>query len=407
MLTYLKSFFNAKEIPDDIRLMTTATGIRWFGWGFAEALIPVLIFSFGNSFAEAGLIKASVDITFIMALPIIGMFADKIKSTTLIAIGLCLYLLVGFSYFMVGVTGMVIFIVIARLINGLSWGLDVVGRETYFRRHVNKKRVATAFGYFDTVADFWWIASAVMGIFLVRYFSITTLLFLITPTSFISLLIILKLRKKEKKIQVVKEEKSSINPLKEISDWSLMLKSIGCFNFLIAFAASVVAFFLPIETYKEGGSLTMVILIGIVSTLPTLSGWSLGKFFDAKGYKMLGTSLVTFSLLLMALSFLTSFWWRMVIMFIISLTLELISVGSNELITASAKPQHFGRVDGIMKSFASIGGMIGPFFVGILIDKTNMANAYISLAIVIFSLAVIFKTLDKRGFIEKYVVSGR
>jgi DHA1 family quinolone resistance protein-like MFS transporter len=407
MLTKLTSFFDSKEIPPGIRLLTTVTSIRWFGWGFAESLIPVLLFSFGNSFAEAGLIKASVDITFVLALPIIGMFADKVRATTLIVISIFLYLFVGFGYFLAGVTGMVAFVVLARLVNGVTWGLDVVGRETYFRRHVSKDRTATAFGYFDTVANFWWMVSAVLGIFLIKYFSITELLFLITPFSFIALLVLSNFRKTEEKMDAVKTQRFSFNFLKEIKDWELVLKGILGFSFLISFTASVVVFFLPIELYKEGGSLTLVILMGIVYALPALTGWSLGKLFDTKGYGTLGTGLLFFALLLLSLSFLTSFFWRIIIMFLISVVLELISVGSNELISATSKPEHFGRVEGVMRSITNIGDMMGPLVAGILIDLTSTGSTYISLAVLIFSLAIIFKVLDRKGFLEKYAVSKR
>ena len=407
MVTSLKSFFNNEEIPYGIRLLTTATSVRWFGWGFAETLIPVLLFSFGNSFAEAGLLKASVDITFILSLPIIGLYADKVRATTLLLISYFLYIFVGLGYFLAGVTGLVIFILLARFINGISWGLDVVARETYFRRHVVENKIATAFGYFDTVANLWWIVAAIIGIFLIKYFSISTLLLLIAPFSFISFLIILKFRGKEEKTHAVAGGYRAINFIKEIKEWGVALKSIVGFNFLIAFTGAVVVFFLPIEVYKESGSLTPVILMGIVYVLPSLAGWSLGKLFDTKGYKILGASLLVFALLLLSLSFLTSFFWRLVIMFVISMILELISVGSNELITASTKPEHFGRIDGVMKSIATIGGMTGPFVVGILMDATSASSAYLSLSAVIFSLAIIFKVLEKKGFMEKYMVTER
>jgi hypothetical protein len=51
--------------------------------------------------------------------------------------------------------------------------------------------------------------------------------------------------------------------------------------------------------------------------------------------------------------------------------------------------------------------MVGPLVVGVLMDLTSAGSAYISLSAVIFSLAVIFKVLDNRGFIEKYVTSER
>jgi MFS family permease len=407
MFNRLAAILAPNYIPKGVQIVTLVTSVRWFGWGFAETLIPVLLFSFGNSFAEAGLLKASVDITFILALPLIGVFADKVRATTLILVGAFLYLFVGLGYFLSGVTGMIVFLVLARLINGVSWGLDVVGRETYIRRHVEKNNVATAFGYFDTVANFWWVVSAVMGIFLIKYFSITTLLFLITPFSFISLLIVARFRKKEERVHALGRKGFGVNFFREIKEWSLMLKGLLGFNFLISFTGAVVVFFLPIEVYKEGGSLTLVILMGIAYALPTLTGWGLGRFFDKTGYRTLGVGLVALALLLLSLAFFTSFFWRIALMLIISMILELISVGSNELITATAKPEHFGRVEGVMKSVSTIGEMVGPLVVGVLMDLTSAGSAYISLSAVIFSLAVIFKVLDNRGFIEKYVTSER
>lgn len=404
MLAKLRLLWNSKEIPYGVKVITRITSIRWFGWGFAETLIPVLLFSFGSSFAEAGLLKASFDIAFILALPIIGILADRVRATTLILVGACLYLFVGLGYFLAGVTGLVIFIVLARLINGVSWGLDVVGRETYIMRHAEKNKVATVFGYFDTIANFWWVVAALIGIVLVKYVSITTLLFLITPFSFLSLLVVLKFRRHEEKMHIVRHP-FSLNLWKEVKGWGLFLKGILGFNFLIAFTGAVVVFFLPIEVYKEGGSLTPVILMGIAFALPTLTGWSLGKVFDKTGYKSLVTGLVLFAVLLASLAFMTSLYWKIAIMFAISSILELISVGSNELIASSTKPEHFGRVEGVMRSVSSVGEMIGPLTVGILMDMTSPGHAYVSLSILIFAVAVVIKTVDRRGFLQRYAVS--
>jgi len=404
MLAKLRLLLDSSDIPYGVRIITLITSIRWFGWGFAEALIPVLLFSFGNSFAEAGFLKASFDIAFILSLPVIGILADRVRATTLILVGACLYLFVGLGYFLAGVTGLVVFIVIARLINGVSWGLDMVGRETYIMRHAAKNKVATVFGYFDTVANFWWVVAALIGIVLVKYVSITTLLFLITPFSFLSLLVILRFRKHEEKLHAIPHA-FSINLWKEVKSWGLFLKGILGFNFLIAFTGAVVVFFLPIEVYKEGGSLTPVILMGIAYVLPTLTGWSLGKVFDKTGYKSLVTGLVLFALLLASLAFMTSLYWKIAIMFAISSILELISVGSNELIASSTNPEHFGRVEGVMRSVSSIGEMLGPLTVGILMDMTSPGHAYISLSILIFAVAVLIKTVDRRGFLQRYAVS--
>ncbi|MES2416093.1 MAG: MFS transporter [Patescibacteria group bacterium] len=405
----MSRFWNTAEIPSGAKVLTRATGLRWIGWGFAESLIPILLFSFGNSFAEAGLLRSMFDIAFILALPIVGILADKMRATTLILVGLFIYFFVGAGYLLAGVTGLAIFIVLARFLNGIAFALDAIGRETYVRRHTPANKIATVFGYFDTVSNFWWIVASIAGIFLIKYFSIPLLLFMITPTSIIAFIIVWRFRKKEKEIGLdenkIKDKTNNI--FTEIKNWNLSLKSLVCFNFFINFAGMTVLFFLPIEVYKEGGSLTSVIIMGIVSALPMLSGWSLGKWFDVKGSKTFSISLLFFSLLLLSLSFLTGYIWRLIIAFLITMISEFLYVGSNEMVTTSSNPEHFGRVDGIMRSITTIGGMAGPLVVGILMDMHGAKTAYISLAALVFALAVIFHILDGNGFMKKYQLIER
>src|ERR1700723_548483 len=126
------------EIPYGVRVITIATAVRWFGWGLAESLIPVFIFSFAHTYATTGLIGSAYDFAFIIALPIVGVAADELPATSLVALSLAIYPLVGLAYLMAGVFGLVAFVVIARIVNGVTYALDCVGRETYIRRHVER-----------------------------------------------------------------------------------------------------------------------------------------------------------------------------------------------------------------------------------------------------------------------------
>ena len=155
MQEHFLKLWKSNDIPIGVRVLTFATSIRWIGWGFAESLIPIFLFSFGHSHANAGILKSFYDIAFIIALPLIGVLADRMRGTTLILIGLGLYVFVGTGYLLAGITGLVIFIVIARFFNGIGYAFDSVGRETYFRRHTPKEKLATVFGYFDSFASFW------------------------------------------------------------------------------------------------------------------------------------------------------------------------------------------------------------------------------------------------------------
>ncbi len=61
-----------EHIPQGIRTMTLARGLRWLGWGLCETLIPVLIFSFSHTFVEAGIFRSIYDIVFLISLPAVS-----------------------------------------------------------------------------------------------------------------------------------------------------------------------------------------------------------------------------------------------------------------------------------------------------------------------------------------------
>ncbi len=60
------------ELPYGVRIIAWTRAIRWVGWGLGEALIPIFIFSFSSTFAEAGFFRGVYDIVSLLSLPIIG-----------------------------------------------------------------------------------------------------------------------------------------------------------------------------------------------------------------------------------------------------------------------------------------------------------------------------------------------
>src|SRR3989344_65514 len=98
MKNFVLKFFGTGDISFGSRVLTWATAARWTGWGFAESLVPIFLFSFAGSYAEAGLLRSSYEIALMLSLPLVGMFADRVRATTIILIGLALYILVGTSY---------------------------------------------------------------------------------------------------------------------------------------------------------------------------------------------------------------------------------------------------------------------------------------------------------------------
>jgi MFS family permease len=388
----IRNMWNKNDIPIGVRVLTLATSIRWFGWGFAETLIPVFIFSFAHSYAQTGLLKSAYDVAFIIALPIVGIFADRVRGTSIILLGLSFYFIVGTSYFLAGISGMVIFIVIARFFNGIGYAMDSVGRETYFRRHTPKEKLATVFGYFDTIGDFWWIVAALLGIILIKFFSIGTLLFMMVPFTIVGMFVIWRFRKNEPKEIFTEEQQTSSYKalLRETAQWSWKLKLIIVLNFFLSIVSATVMFFLPIQVFTEGAGYTPVIIMGVIMTIPAVMGWALGGLFDKKGMRVFGYGLLLFAILLILLALMNGYVWQIIIGFLIGVIIELLWIGSEELVTLYTKPEHFGRVDGLWRSIDDVGAMIGPILAGFIIDIFGSQVMYLILALLVLTLTGMF-----------------
>jgi MFS family permease len=387
----IRTLWKRDEISFGVRVLTWATSIRWIGWGFAESLIPVFLFHFAKTYASTGLLRGVYDIAFILIMPILGVLADRMRATTLILIGLSLYLVVGSGYLLAGLTGFAIWIVIARFVNGVGYALDSIGRQTYFQRHTPKEKLATVFGYFDTFANFWWCVAGLAGIFLVKFLPIHWLLFLIVPTVIVAIAVIWKWARPTDSIPVVrKSQRARIQDIaREVTTWNWKLRSFVGFGFFLSFASAIIAFFLPIQMFIEGAGYAPIIIMGIILTIPTMFGWFLGKTFDTYGPRLFAYGLVLFALLTAVLGFAHAYWIQITIAFGIGVIQELISIGKVELMTSLADPEHVGRVDGISSSISDMGSLVGPLIAGIMIDAWGNQIMYVSLALLLLALSAV------------------
>ncbi len=381
MRDLIDAFFGSKEksISKGVRKITLATAVRWFGWGFAEPLLPVFIYSFGHTYAVSGALNAVYDIAFILALPVAGLIADRIPSAALVLVGLFIYPLVGLNYFLAGLTGVALFVVMSRLINGICFALDSVGRETYIREHAPREHSALAFGYLDAIANFWWIAAAIAGIFLVRIFPIHWLLAASIPSSIIAFFIVLPLVKRSNirdGLKLISPRKAYLSAINEIVLWNLDLQILALINFFIAFVTNVITFFIPIYAYSQGTDLARVALIGIVLTLPYILGFRLGKIADRNMKHSLAAGLLLLAILVCAIGFTQNYILQLSLSFLIAMVTEFIALANHGLVTISASPEHFGRVSGLMDIVSDAGSLFGPLILGISIDMIGFAGSF-------------------------------
>jgi len=374
-----------QHIPKSIKLLTLARGIRWFGWGMCETLIPVLLFSFSRNYVDAGILRSIYDIVFLVSLPVVSILADRIPAKLLILLALGLYPLIGISYFIAGTLGTALFIVVARSINGVTWCLDSVGGDTYLRRFALDTQLSKTFGYLSSLPNFSWIIAALISIPLLPFVPIRWLFLTIVPTAFIAYFVLSKAPLDEVPIQ----EKSSkyfqnlMTSIKGIPSWKPEVWGLAFLVFLVACIDLLGTFFIPLFTYTESNNLVHVVLITVVFAIPSAFAFWMGSFIDKVSKRIfIAISFLIAALLLILLSLTHQYTFQLIGIFILGILTVAITLALQSFATTISTKDHYGRIGGVMAGADELGAVIGPIAIGALIDHSGMSITFLVLGVV-------------------------
>lgn len=377
-----------------VTLLSSARTIRYVGWGFGEPLIPVLLMSLTGSFSEAGLVRASYDVILLLALPVLGVLAERVSAKWLVVIGLLLYPIVGTSYFFAGATGIVGYVVLARVVNGVAWGFESTGMDAYIRRMAPDSRLASAFGFLDTASELGWILSALIGIVLVKFFSIHALLFLVVPTALLALIPVLSAKTDEVSTgRSVKRLHIRASYRAALQEWRIWDGDLRLLAMLLLFTETVtvlIDFFIPIDIYLESHDLTFVILFSVVAALPTVFGYLLGKFADhEKKGRLAGFACGGIAVILATISFPVPYALTILGGLVIGILIELISVVRQSLATTLSSEDHYGRLGAVFGVITGISDLAAPPILGVTLDMIGFPALSATLAAIALFIAIV------------------
>lgn len=359
------------NIPSDVKFLTWAESIRYFGWGFSEFILAIFIFSVVGDYAKVGIISSIFEIVFIISLPFVGMWTDRVPVKKILMTGLAIYPFIGLSYFLAGEYSLVIFIIFAKAVNGFSFALDSVGSDVYLRRRSDSKNASTIFGYFETVGNFWWIMPMIASLWLLEFVEMHYLFLIIIPTTFITLFLVSKLNsprpvKRSKKFFSLVNFRQTFN---EVRAWDRSLKVVLLVFFLLSIISVVVEFIFPISAYSEGKSIQYAVLINICFLIPTLFGFFIGKFLDKNRRLGIGLGII-FIFFFLALQFFVDLMvLKLLIFFALGIAFEMVTLGCDGLATLKGDLRQYGVMSGIIADISSIGKILGMIFLGFFVEK--------------------------------------
>ncbi len=399
----MKKFFKLfnPNIEEGVRLISIATSIRWFGWGFAEAFLPIFLFSFAHTYAETGLLRSIYGVVFLLSLPMVSWLADNIASKKLLIVSLLLYPFISISYFSAGVFGVIAFIVCARIINGVAYALDGVGRATYVRTHAKPENIATSFGYMDSLANFWWLVAIFISAILVRYIPIHYLFLMIAPTSLIAIYFVRKLPDGLTASSLTKEARLSVfgsygSFFKTIISWGRNVRWLAVFYLFIDITATVGEFFIPIYAFTQHQSLWQIVLLTGFAAFPALFSSPLGLIADKYKHTIFWTcGFLTVFLFLLA--FIPIFPAQLVLVFLIGSCLQLLGLSVDREITLAVPKEHIGTLSGAFEGVSQVAEITGPIVLGIMIDLSSMRITLSVLAVISIIFAVIYFNFNKKN----------
>jgi MFS family permease len=380
-----------EHIPKGIKILTLARGIRWFGWGMCETLIPVLLFSFSHSYVEAGIFRAIYDVVFILALPFVSTLGDRIPAKSLILFALALYPIIGLSYFLAGALGTALFIIIARALNGVTWCCDNIGGDTYLRRFALDSHLSKTFGYLSSLPNFAWMIAALISIPFLPYIKVHYLFLAIVVTSIVAYLVMKRAPIDQVPVQLSKPKYFShlIESAKGMRHWKVEIWILAFLAFFVSCLDLLGTFFLPLFTYNTSNDLSRVVIITVVYAIPSALAFWLGMYIDrVSKWVFIAISFFVSSVLLGLLAISSGYFFQVIGIFILGIITVGINLAVQAQVTKVSTVDHYGRIGGLIAGADEFGSILGPVAIGLLTDIGGMRITFLTLAGIAVAVAV-------------------
>jgi DHA1 family multidrug resistance protein-like MFS transporter len=359
------------HLTSGIRLIAWSRAIRWIGWGFGEALLPILILQISHNITQAGFLRAVYGIALLVTLPLAGLLVDRLSAKKLMFLGFGVYPLVGISYFLAGQYNEGTLLIMASALSGLLHGIELLSVATYYRRMAIRTDIGSSFGYLDTISNLGWIAAALLGAVLTMFLPIHYLFLALIPTAMSSLALVAKAPK-----DAVRWSHTSPRSLfTELRRWDARLWLLSALALFSAVVASVMWFFIPIDTYQQGADLVHIVLLTVVATIPTLSGYWLGKLADRYSKcALVSICLVGIALLCVGLALFSQYAFRLFASFSLGVIIELISIIQASLLTTLGFAVTYGRRASLFSVITTLGVLGAPLLIASLLLIMNLTQ---------------------------------
>jgi predicted MFS family arabinose efflux permease len=397
-----------------VGVISLATGIRWIGWGMAEPLIPVFLFSLLGGYGRSAVVDGVGQLVFILILPIAGMLADKVPLRQFLIVGLVLFCFDGL-WSVASATKIVALAVLANAIDGVAVASDVVGRATYIRRHAEEGTIARTMGVQNGLINLGFIIGALISIVAVRFVSLSWIFLGIVPTNCVALYLVYRIE--DDHAPILTDDGAQGRKTFQFSGlWGETLLGdgglgfLGCVVLFLNALAGVTTILLPIYAYRHGSSLEGVIVLGIMAVIPEMFGSFLGRFADHYHERLLAGGLLGIAACLGILAIIGYSRLLFVVVLLLRAVVVVVALVIEKSATRRTDPNRYGRISAALEGLKDVGKFGGAVVLGFGIDHFGATSMFTFLAgtSALFGILVRLRTRSgaNKAFGRPFVVSA-
>lgn len=319
-----------------------------------------------------------------------GRQIEKIGSKKMLVIGIILFVIMTFFYF---IPTNIYFLIIIRFLHGIGVGLATTATGTIVGQVIPRSRNGEGIGYFSLSAVLSTAIGPLIGIALISYAGYTSIFAFSLVMGIISLIIALPV-----KAPKVANTTSSENKGFKLSNFfEPKALPVSIAMFVMAFAYSGILSFITtyaanIDLVKAGSFYFFVYAVVIIISRPFT-----GKLMDIKGGNSVAyPGLVLFAIGMLLLSLVHSSFAFILAAAIIGLGYGNFQSCTQALAVKVTPPHRMGLANSTYFIFLDLGLGLGPFLLGYLVPIFGFRGLYSSLVVLILIGIPIYYALHGR-----------
>ena len=337
----------------------------------------------GRDEAEGALLVTVMLIAAIILRPFSGMIIDSLGKKKTLCIAIFLFSMTTFAYLLFGAYTELL---VVRFIHGISFAIATTAAGAIAADIIPPERRGEGLGYYTMSTNIAIVAGPFIGLTLMQFIPFQSLFLTLSIITVIGIILSLFVHVPYIDTSNIEREKFSIHSLFEVKALPIAIIA-GIVSFAYSGIISLISVFADSIELSSVSSYYFVIFAVVM----LLSRPSTGKAFDLRGASfVLIPSLIVFAIGFLALSITGSSIMFFIAAAITGLGYGALLPGFQTMAIEMTSVQRTGHATATFFTMYDIGIALGTYLLGVLVTKTNFSFVYITCALVIGFVTILF-----------------